>query len=64
MFTGLIERLLNYAPFIWMFCQRTLYFKMEKIYHKTLEIIHRSNASFQGLRNKWGCQFYDKRIIF
>lgn len=25
----------NYASLIWIFCQRTLYFEMERIHHKT-----------------------------
>ena len=30
----------NYGPLIWMFCKRSIYFKMQKIHHKTLGIIY------------------------
>ena len=30
-----IDSQFNYAPLIWMFCRKTLYFKIEKIHHRT-----------------------------
>ena len=30
----------NYAPLIWMFCRKTSYHKIEKIYHRTLKVIY------------------------
>ena len=32
-----------------MFCQKKLYLQIEKIHHKTLRIIHQSNASYRNL---------------
>ena len=39
----------NYVPLIWMFCQKTLNFKIKKIHHKTLRTIHQSNVSYRDL---------------
>ena len=39
----------NSIPLIWMFCQKTLFLKVEKIHHKTLRIIHQSNATYHEL---------------
>ena len=44
-----IDSQFNYAPLISMFCQKTLYIKIEKIHHKTLRIIHQPNASYRDL---------------
>ena len=33
----------NYAPLLWMFCRKTLYSKIEKIHHKPLKVIYKSN---------------------
>ena len=41
--TAFVESQLNYALLISMFCQNTLYLKIEKIHHKKLRIIHESN---------------------
>ena len=30
----------NCAPLIWMFCRKTLYYKIEKIHHITLRVIY------------------------
>ena len=45
----MLDSQFNCSPLIWMFCQKTLYLKMEKIHHKTLKIIHQSNASYCDL---------------
>ena len=34
-----IDSQLNYAPLIWMFCRKELYWKMQKIHHETLKVI-------------------------
>ena len=39
----------NYVPLIWMFCQKTLYVKIEKIYRKTLRISQESDVSYCDL---------------
>ena len=45
-----IECQFNYAPFIrWMFCRKTLYLKIEKIHHKTLNVIYESNDTYDNL---------------
>ena len=44
-----IDRQFNYAPLSWMYCQNTLYLKIEKIHYKTLRIIHQSNVSCRVL---------------
>ena len=33
----------HYAPLLWMFCRKTLYSKIEKIHHKSLKVIYKSN---------------------
>ena len=35
-----------YERLIWMFCKKSLYFKMKKIHHKTLSVIHQSDESY------------------
>ena len=44
-----IDTQLNYAPLIWMFCKKRLYFKMQKIHHKTLNLTYQSNKSYEEL---------------
>ena len=39
----------NYAPLIWMLCQKTLNFKIKKIHHKTLRTIHQPSVSYRDL---------------
>ena len=34
-----VDSQFNYTPLIWMFCKKTIYFKMQKIHHKELRII-------------------------
>ena len=45
----LINNQFNSAPLIWVFCQKTLYLKIEKMRYKTLRIIHQPNASYHDL---------------
>ena len=44
-----IDSQFNYAPLIWMFWRKGLYWKMQKIHHKTLNVIHQSNKIYDGL---------------
>ena len=39
----------NYAPLLWMFCRKTLYSKIKKIHHKTLQVIYESNDTYDNL---------------
>ena len=50
-----IDSQFNSAPLIRMFCQKTLYLKIEKIHHKTLGIIHQSNVTY--------CDFLDECLL-
>ena len=36
----------NYASLIWMFCRKILYHKIEKIHHRILKIIYKSEESY------------------
>ena len=44
-----IDSQFNYAPLIWMFCRKELFFKMQKIYHKTLKVIYQYNKTYGEL---------------
>ena len=44
-----IDSQFNYAPLPWMFCRKTLYSKITKIYHKTLNVICESNDTYENL---------------
>ena len=35
-----VDSQFNCVPLIWMFCKKTIYFKMQKIHHKTLGVIY------------------------
>ena len=35
-----IDSQFKYAPLLWMFCRKTFYSKIEKIHHKTLNVIY------------------------
>ena len=41
----------NYEPLIWIFCKKAIYFKMQKIHHRTLRIIYHSDESNKNLLN-------------
>ena len=45
----LLDNQFNSPPLIWMFCQKTLYLKIEKIHYKMLSIIDQPNASYRDL---------------
>ena len=38
----------NQAPLLWMFCRKTLYSKIEKVHHKTLKFIYKSNDTYDN----------------
>ena len=44
-----IDNQFNYAPLLWMFCRKTLYSNIKKIYHKTLKVIYESNDTYDKL---------------
>ena len=46
-----VDSQFNYASLIWMFCKKIIYFKMQKIPHKTLRIIYQSDESYENLLN-------------
>ena len=53
----------NSASLIWMFCQKTIYLKVEKIHHKTLRIIHQSDASYRDLLKCNGITSFHQRHL-
>ena len=55
----------NSASLILMFYQKTLYFKIEKIHHKTLRIIQQSNGTYRDLLECNGStSFYQRHLQF
>ena len=44
-----IDSQFNYAPLIWMFCHKATYLKMQKIHHKSLNVIDQSDLSYDDL---------------
>ena len=60
---SVIESQFNSAPLIWMFCQKNLYLKIEKIHHKTLRIIHQSNATYRNLLECNGSTSFHQRHL-
>ena len=42
-----IDSQFNYAPLRWMFCRKGLYFKMQRIYHKILEVVYQPSKTCQ-----------------
>ena len=53
----------NSALLIWMFCQKTLYLKVEKTHHNTLRIIHQSNVSYRDLLECNGSTSFHQRHL-
>ena len=58
-----IDSQFNSAPLIWMFCQKNLYLQVEKIHHKTLRIIHQSNATYRDLLECNGSTSFHQRHL-
>ena len=48
---SLVDSQFSYAPLIWMFWKKTIYFKMQKIHHKTLRVIYQLDESHKNLLN-------------
>ena len=46
---GFIDSQFNYAPLTWMFCRKGFYLKIQKIHHKTLNVIYQSNNTYEEL---------------
>ena len=44
-----IDSQFNYAPLVWMFCRKTSYSKIEKMHHKTLNVIYGIDDSYNNL---------------
>ena len=60
-----IDSQFNSAPLIWMFCQKNLYLKIEKIRCKTLRIIHQSNVSYHDfLKCNGSTSFHQRHLQF
>ena len=59
----LIGNQFNSAALIWMFCQKTLYLKIEKIHNKTVRIIHQPNASYRDLLECNGSTCFHQRYL-
>ena len=59
----LIDNQFNSAPLIWMFCQKTLYIKIEKIHYKTRRIIDQTNASYHDLVECNGITSFHQRHL-
>ena len=48
-----------------MFCQKTLYLRIEKIHHKTPRIIHQSNATYRDfLECNGSTSFHQRHLKF
>ena len=57
-----VDSQFNYAPLIWMFCKKSIYFKIQKIHHKTLRVIYQSHESNENLLNLDKCFFTSKAL--
>ena len=44
-----IDSQFSYAPLIWMFCRKTLYSRIEKIYHRNLKVVYGIDDSYSNL---------------
>ena len=44
-----IDSQFNYAPLVWIFCRKTFYSKIEKMHHKTLNVIYGIADSYNNL---------------
>ena len=47
----IVDSQINYAPLIWMFCKKIFYFKMQKIFHKTMTVVYQSDEPHKILVN-------------
>ena len=46
-----VDSQFNDAPLMWIFCKKTIYFKIHKIHHKTLRDIYQSDESYKNVLN-------------
>ena len=44
-----IDSQFNYATLMWMFCRKTFYSKIEKIHHRTLNLVYGTDDSYKNL---------------
>ena len=59
----LIDNQFNFAPLIWMFFQKTLYVKIEKIHYKILSIIDQLNSSYRDLLECNNSTYFHQRHL-
>ena len=58
-----IDSQFNYVTLLWMFCRKTLYLKIEKIHHKTLKVIYKSNDVYDNLLLQSNTGFVHQRHL-
>ena len=46
-----VDSQFNYAPLIWIFCKKIIYFKMQKVHNKTLRVICQPDESYVNILN-------------
>ena len=46
---SVINSQFNYAPIIYMFCKKTDYYRIEKIHHRALKVVHDCEQSYKEL---------------
>ena len=46
---AIINSQFKYAPLMWVLFRKSLYHKIEKIYHRTLKVIYQSEESYKNL---------------
>ena len=56
-----VDSQFNYAPLIWRLCEKTIFFKMQKIHHKTLRVAYQSDESYEALLNLDNSVFLHQR---
>ena len=59
-----IDSQFSYAPLIWMFCQKTLYLKMQNVHHKTWKVMCKSVPSYDELIKQQRFSFPMTRAVF
>ena len=48
-YNAFINSQFNYAPIIWMFCQKNQYLRIQKIHHKALTVVFNSDSGYDEL---------------
>ena len=41
-----IDSQFNYAPLVWIFCRKNMYYKIEKTHHRTLKVVYGIDDSY------------------